>query len=170
MHFLQYLLDRSEIHEAKEITEALIQQKPCNGLKSLLVWICEQTGELERAYTVLKSVNAQTREEKLSVAYCLVRLEKWSEALEILESYVDGGDQKTIAAYILCMSHADPYKAFELLPTIKGSLLYEPVDVAALEHLEKHSLDPKPKKKGKKRKPLPKDFAEDRLPDPGKCY
>jgi hypothetical protein len=153
--------------EAKLLAQSLLKQKPCKGLMSVLVWICEQAGDVDEAYKWVKSIDVQTREEGLAVAYCLVRLEKWSEALEILENHVDGGDERTIALYVVCLSHTDPYKARELLPTIKSALLYEPVDLDTLEQLEKHSLDPKPKKKAKKRKPRPKDFAEDRVPDPG---
>jgi hypothetical protein len=177
MTLLQCHLNNANFHAMESLLQKLLEREVFAefepGFVSLLVWLYERNGKHIEACDLLETrCVATSRNERQQLAEFKLNLSRYSEALLDYEWLVehDKTDSKAIAGYVLCLSQTEPYKAFEMLPSLKARIVFESVNVEELEQLPgKTSQDvvESVKRKKKRTKPLPKNYNPDMLPNPG---
>jgi hypothetical protein len=177
MVLLQQLLNNANFHAMESLLERLLDQDSFAdyelGLTCLLVWLYERNGKHEEAYQLLASKGtASTRVERLLLAEFKLKLGRYTDALVDYEWLVedDNTDSKAVAGYVLCLSQTEPYKAFEMLGSLKSGMIPETINEDELEVLPgkvTHQVEKVVKQRKKKVKQLPKNYNPDVQPDPG---
>jgi signal recognition particle subunit SRP72 len=145
------------------------------GLVSLLVWIYKRNNNNQKALEFLErySQKRKSHKEKLQIAQFQMLLNRFKEAAEHFKELLefDNSSTELAASYLLCVAQSDPVHIDELIHTVRKHISLKQVDEESLFNVLLSKTNSKEdgkimKRRKKKKKPLPKTFKPNRVPDP----
>lgn len=139
---------------------------------SLLVWVCQIRDNPTRALETLKRITNGW--EDINTALLVAKLElkagNTNVAVDVLEELVrnDPGDKLALASLILALADTDLVKAQEYLAHLDIEIEQGDIEQLKAGPNIPNAINERTKKSvHRKRKPLPKDYDAERIPDEG---